>query len=134
MNGWPLRQLDINNAFLHGNLKETVFMHQPPGFRDTSKPNYVCKLKKSIYGLKQAPRQWYKALRDAFLQFGFVHSATDTFLFIYASNSVLCYCLVYVDDIIITGNVSIFVAAIINKLCHTFSVKDMGDLHFFSWH
>jgi len=52
MNGWPLRQLDINNAFLHGNLEETMFMHQPPGFRDTSKPDYVCKLKKNIYGLK----------------------------------------------------------------------------------
>jgi hypothetical protein len=42
-------------------------MHQPPGFRDTSKPDYVCKLKKSIYALKQAPPQWYKALRDALL-------------------------------------------------------------------
>jgi hypothetical protein len=77
-----------NNAFLHGNLEETMFMHQPPGFKDTSKPDYVCKLKKSIYGLKQAPRQWYKALWDALLHFGFVHSATDTSLFIYASNSI----------------------------------------------
>jgi hypothetical protein len=131
MNGWSVRQLDINNAFLHGNLEETVFMHQPPGFKDISKPDYVCKLKKSIYGLKQAPRQWYKALRDALLQFGFVHSATDNSLFFYASNSVLYYCLVYVDDIIIIGSVSSFVVDTINKLNHTFSVKDMGRLHFF---
>ena len=106
-------------------------MHQPPGFKDLSTPYYVCKLKRSIYGLKQAPRQWYKALRDALLQLGFVHSATDTSLFIYATDSALCYCLVYVDDIIITGNVSTFVTDIFNKLSHTFSVKDMGELHFF---
>jgi len=131
MNGWSLRQLDINSAFLHGSLEETMFMHQPPGFKDTSKPDYVCKLKKRIYRLKQAPRQWYKALRDALLQFGFVHSATNTSLFIYAFNSVLCYCLVYIDDIIITGNAFTFIAGIINKLSHTFSIKDMGHLHFF---
>ena len=98
MHGWPLRQLDINNAFLHGNLEETVFMHQPPGFEDPSQPQHVCKLKKSIYGLKQAPRQWYKALRDALLRFGFIHSAIDNSLFIYKSHDILCYCLVYVDD------------------------------------
>ena len=67
-----------------------MFMHQPPAFKDTSKSDYVCKLKKSIYGLKQAPRQWYKALQDALLHFRFVHSTMDTSLFIYASNIVLC--------------------------------------------
>ena len=131
MHGWPLRQLDINNAFLHGNLEETVFMHQPPGFEDPSQPQHVCKLKKSIYGLKQAPRQWYKALRDALLRFGFIHSATDNSLFIYKSHDILCYCLVYVDDIIVTSNTLSFVNNIINKLGSTFSVKDMGSLHYF---
>ncbi|RVW72768.1 Retrovirus-related Pol polyprotein from transposon RE2 [Vitis vinifera] len=124
-------QLDINNAFLHGNLEETVFMHQPPGFEDPSQPQHVCKLKKSIYGLKQAPRQWYKALRDALLRFGFIHSATDNSLFIYKSHDILCYCLVYVDDIIVTSNTLSFVNNIINKLGSTFSVKDMGSLHYF---
>lgn len=52
MNGWLLRQLDINNAFLHSHLEETVFMRQPPDFKDPSKPHYVCKLKKKIYDLK----------------------------------------------------------------------------------
>ncbi|GJX23305.1 putative RNA-directed DNA polymerase [Tanacetum coccineum] len=41
-NGWPLRQLDIHNAFLHGNLKEHVYMKQPPGFIDPQRPNHVC--------------------------------------------------------------------------------------------
>ena len=67
MNGWDLRQLDVNNAFLHGELTETVFMAQLPGFKDLSKPHHVCRLKKAIYGLKQAPRAWYTALKTAIL-------------------------------------------------------------------
>jgi hypothetical protein len=70
-NGWPLRQMDVNNAFLHDMLSETVYMMQPPGFKNLSKPNYVCRLRKVIYDLKQAPRVWYLALRSSLLQIGF---------------------------------------------------------------
>jgi hypothetical protein len=63
--------MDVNNAFLHGMLSETVYMLQPPGFKDLSKPDYVCRLKKVIYGLKQALRAWYSALRSSLLQLGF---------------------------------------------------------------
>ena len=60
--GWPLRQLDVNNAFLQVHLSEDVFMAQPPGFGDLTYPSRVCRLKKAIYGLKQAPRAWYNEL------------------------------------------------------------------------
>ncbi|XP_073260714.1 uncharacterized protein [Populus alba] len=82
-NKWPLQQLDVNNAFLHGQLQETIFMVQPPGFIDSTLPSHICRLKKSLYGLKQAPRAWYQELRTSLLQLGFQQSKSDSSLFLF---------------------------------------------------
>ncbi|GJX29430.1 putative RNA-directed DNA polymerase, partial [Tanacetum coccineum] len=128
---WPLRQLDVQNAFLHGDLTETVFMRQPPGFVDSHKPDHVCLLHKSLYGLKQAHRAWFHQLSMTLLSFGFTGSKTDPLLFIYSSRGTILYMLVYVDDIILTGNNQTAIDQIIKNLSRTFAVKDMGYLSYF---
>lgn len=131
MHTWELRQMDVHNAFLNGALTETVFMQQPPDFKDLSKPHHVCRLNKALYGLKQAPRAWYTALKSDILQLGFHISKADSSLFIYRDDSTLCYLLVYVDDLVITGNTPSFVHFVIQQLGSLFSLKDMGSLHYF---
>ena len=75
---WDIRQLDVQNTFLHGVLEEDVYMKQPPGYTNSSFPSYVCKLDKSIYGLKQAPRAWYSRLSNKLHELGFRGSKADT--------------------------------------------------------
>ncbi|KAI5336426.1 hypothetical protein L3X38_015693 [Prunus dulcis] len=129
--GWPIRQLDVNNAFLHGTLLENVYMVQPPGFVDSNHPSYVCKLRKALYGLKQAPRAWYKELHSFLLSHGFVNAISDASLFLFKNGTTVIYFLVYVDDLLITGNNSTLVAKFIQLLATRFSVKDLGSLHYF---
>lgn len=104
LKNWPLRQLDVKNAFLNGHLNETIYMEQPPGFIDFRYPNHVCHLKKALYGLTQAPRAWFQRLSSFLLQLGFTCSRADTSLFVFKRDSSNLYLLVYVDDIILTGN------------------------------
>uniref|UniRef100_A0A2N9EX91 Reverse transcriptase Ty1/copia-type domain-containing protein n=1 Tax=Fagus sylvatica TaxID=28930 RepID=A0A2N9EX91_FAGSY len=129
--GWSLRQLDVNNAFLQGHLSETVHMQQPPGFVDQDHPSYVCKLRKAIYGLKQAPRAWYHELRTFLLSSGFKNSHADTSLFVLTTAAQKMYILVYVDDLIITGDNNKMIDSFVDGLAHRFSIKDLGQLSYF---
>ena len=79
---WDVHQMDVHNAFLHGDLQEEVYMKLPPGFVH-SDPTEVCRLRKSLYGLRQAPRCWFAKLTDALLEFGFTQSYSDYSLFSY---------------------------------------------------
>ncbi|GJY38368.1 retrovirus-related pol polyprotein from transposon TNT 1-94, partial [Tanacetum coccineum] len=128
---WPLRQLDINNAFLNGTLQEEVYMAQPVGFIHPQYPNHVCKLRKALYDLKQAPRAWYIELKSFLVSYGFTNSVADTSLFIYNAHGVIVYFLVYIDDIIITGNNTSFIDKFVQQLHDRFALKDLGELHQF---
>lgn len=70
-NGWELRQLGVNNAFLHGILKEEVYMRQPQGYVDPQFPKHVYLLHKELYGLKQAPRAWFERFTTQMYRIGF---------------------------------------------------------------
>ncbi|GJS54724.1 ribonuclease H-like domain-containing protein [Tanacetum coccineum] len=128
---WPVHQLDVKNAFLHGSLSETVYMQQPPGFRDSQHPDHVCLLQRSLYGLKQAPRAWFQRFAAYAARVGFIHSRCDTSLFIYRRGSDTAYLLLYVDDIILTASSTAFLQSIIATLHAEFSMTDLGPLNYF---
>jgi len=129
--GWTLRQLDVQNAFLHGILEEEVYMWQPPGYADPRRPRFVCKLEKALYGLKQAPRAWYARLCAKLIALGFIPSKADTSLFYYSKGGHTIFVLVYVDDIIVASSSQKATGALLKDLEQEFALKDLGNLHYF---
>ncbi|KAK6124941.1 hypothetical protein DH2020_041316 [Rehmannia glutinosa] len=128
---WSIQQIDINNAFLNGTLSETVFMAQPEGFIDSSQPTAVCKLNKSLYGLKQAPRAWFTTLKQFLTTIGFQVSVSDSSLFHKRENGKLLLILVYVDDILLTGDDSHAITSVIQQLNQKFALKTLGEVNYF---
>ena len=128
---WEINQLDVKNAFLHKHLVETVYMRQPMGFRNSSYPHHVCRLKKSLYGLTQAPRAWYQRFTYYVTTLGFRHSACDHSLFIYSHGRDTTYLLLYVDDIVLTTSSPALKQHLMTRLSNKFSMKDLGHLSYF---
>lgn len=129
-NNWPLHQMDVTNAFLQGDLHEEIYMSIPQGF-DKQRPNHACKLIKSLYGLKQASRQWNFKFGQVMKYAGFSQSLHDHSLFYIRTKNSTTLLLLYVDDIVITGDNPLVITAL-KKHLHTYlAIKDLGPLRFF---
>ena len=116
--------------FLNGELEEEVYMRLPPGFEKGK--TKVCKLKKALYGLKQSPRAWFNRFGKAVKTYGYVQSQADHTLFHKRSvNEKISILIVYVDDIIVTGNNQEAISRLMEKLAQTFELKNLGPMKYF---
>jgi hypothetical protein len=123
---WSLHQLDVHNAFLHGDLHEEIYISPPPSLRRQGE-NLVCRLHKSLYGLKQASRQWFAKFSTAIQAAGFVQSKADYSLFTRRKGKSFTALLMYVDDILNVNAIST-----LKQFLHScFWIKDLGNLKYF---
>ena len=107
-------------------------MDIPTGFEDTKTIGKVCRLRKSLYGLKQSPRAWFDRFSQAMLRYGFKQSQGDHTLFVkHSSSGKVTALIVYVDDIVLTGDDLEEMGKLKNYLAKEFEIKDLGNLKYF---
>lgn len=127
---WVVHQLDVHNAFPHGDLLKEFYMRPQPDFRPST-PSQVCRLCKSLYGLRQAPRCWFSKFTTTLCKYGFVQSYADYSLFTHISGDDFLCVLIYVDDLLITGHFTSCIAKFKRYLSSCFHMKDHGPLKHF---
>ncbi|XP_031275380.1 uncharacterized protein LOC116133837 [Pistacia vera] len=127
---WPLHQMEVYNAFLHRDLHQEIYMDLPPGLRRQGE-NTICRLQKSLYGLKQASRQWNEKFSKALTGIRFVQSKHDYALFTWNKGKTFIALIIYVDDILITGNDETGIKSLKEHLNRQFRIKDLGEPKYF---
>ena len=121
--------MDVKNAFLNGELSEEVYMKLPPGYsHPLGFPHRVCRLRRTLYGLKQAPQAWFAKFNSTISQHGFLGSSFNTTLFLRWFDHGITILLLYVDDMIITGDDMQGIQDLKHFLDHQFEMKDLGSL------
>jgi hypothetical protein len=125
---WTISQMDVKNAFLHGDLHEEVYMQPPPGVEVPM--GHVCRLRRALYGLKQAPRVWFERFNSIVIAAGFTPSDHDPTLFVHISGRSCTLLLLYMDDMLITGNDKEYIAFVKNHLSEQFMMSDLGPLSY----
>jgi hypothetical protein len=127
---WEVHQMDVKSAFLHGDLKEEIYMEQPPGYVQYDS-SLVCRLKKSLFGLNQAPQAWYSKMDNFLMATGFSRCHSDPNVYTKKGESHLIILVLYVDDLILTGNDPKILNHVKTNLKKKFEMNDLGFLHYF---
>ena len=125
---WPLHQLDVKNAFLHGDLEEEVYMNIPPGYTTYFKTKTICKLEQALYGLKQSPRVWFGKFSSAMQKYDYHQSNSDHTLFLKHRQGKVTTLIVYVDDMIIMRDEVEEISRLQEHLATEFEMKSLGGL------
>jgi hypothetical protein len=126
---WAIHQMDVKNAFLHGDLHEEVYMQPPPGVATPS--GHVCRLRRALYGLKQAPRAWFDRFASTIMAAGFIPTHHDSALFIYHSSHGRTFLLLYVYDMLIASDDEAHISSVKRQLSEMLMISDLGQLSYF---
>ena len=118
-------QMDVKTAFLHGSIKEEVYVEQPEGFEIYDRKSHVCRLKKVLYGLKQAPRAWYERIDSYLMKLGFTRSEADPNLYLKVEDDKPLILVLYVDGLFLTGAYSL-IHKCKRELASEFEMKNQG--------
>ena len=122
--------MDVQTAFLNGELEEEIYMSQPEGYKEKGKENYVCKLNKSLYGLKQASRCWFKTM-DAFLKENdYEQCQADSCLYVKRVGAEFIIIALYVDDMLLACNSTKLLQNEKEALEKQFCTKDLGEARY----
>eukprot|EP00253_Pinus_taeda_P030339 PITA_30339 len=130
-NKWKVYQMDVKSAFLNGVLMEEVYIEQPLGYEKKGEEHKVYKLKKALYGLKIAPRAWYSRINSYLLENGFEKFEGDPTVYIKEKYGKFLIFVLYVDDVIFTGNDVYFIENFKAVMKEEFQMTDMGLLRYF---
>jgi hypothetical protein len=129
--GWCVHHMDVKSAFLNGDLKEKVYVHQPPGFAIPDKEGKVLRLRRALYGLRQEPRPWNAKLDFTLRRMGFEQSPHKAAVYRRGNGGNVLLVGVYVDDLVITGTKDAKVAVFKEEMKATFQMSDLGPLSFY---
>lgn len=130
-NDWKVHHLDVKTLFLHGELKEEVYVTQPDSFFIKGSENKVYKLKKALYGLKRAPRAWNEKLNTILKELNFFKCSKEPSLYQKKEEEHLLIVAVYVDDLLVTGSNMKMILDFKREMATKFEMRDLGILTYY---